>query len=167
MCRVKILSQNNLSDIVNIGEIKLLIFGQSQHALTLGIVQKLAFFVQKFECVPLLGVVRSGDNDTAISLMRNDRHLRTRSSTEANVDNINAATQERTLDDVVYHLARDTRITANNDSQTFSVILLSHKTGISRRKLHNVNRGEVVALPAAYCTSNAGNRFDECHFISL
>ena len=57
------------AQVINIGIIEVLGFGQTQYLLTLGISQEFTIVVQEFQCIPLLGVVGRGDDDTATGML--------------------------------------------------------------------------------------------------
>jgi hypothetical protein len=158
-----VLDQMKLLPEINPEEIFLL--GQSKHLLTLLVIQKLAFLVKKFQRIPLLWIVRCSDDDTTISLVGNNRHLGTRSGAKSDIDNICATAEERALDNIIYHLARDARITTYNDTQSFGLVLARNKTSIGNCKFHNINRCEVFTYFTTYCTTNSGDRFNKCHWV--
>ena len=76
---------------------------------------------------------------------------------------IGAAAEECTLNDVVYHLARDAGITTYNDAKSFGVILACNESCVGNCELHDVDWGEVFAYLATDGTTDTGDRFNESH----
>ncbi len=157
------LARQDAADRVDLGVEEALVLGQSQHALALGVVQELAPGVEQLQRIPLPGVMRSGDDDAAVGPVADHGHLGSGSGAEAHVDYIRAAAQQRALDQVVHHLARDAGVAAHHDSQSFAVVLLCHEAHVCRRKFHHVDRREVLSDRAADGSANTGDRFNECH----
>ena len=157
MLAVIILTQNDFADFVHLREVELHILRKRQNSLTLSIIQELTTLVQELQCVPLLGIVRSGDDDTAISLVTNHSHLRSGGSAETYVDNIHTTSEERSLDQIVHHLTRDSGITTHDDRKALSAIFLVHKTCIRSGKFHHIDRGQIITRHASDSTSDTRN----------
>ena len=155
VCRVEVLARNHLSDIVNIREDEVLLLGQSEHQLTLLSIEELTLLVEELERIPLLRVVRCGDDDTTVSLVCDNCHLGTRCGAETYIDYIHATTEECTLDDVVHHLARDTCVATYDDTQLLGLILACNKASVGDSKLNDVDWSEVFTHLSANCTADS------------
>ena len=51
--------------VVHVGIEEILFLGDSQHGFSLCVVEEFTFAVEQFQCVPVAGVVRSGDDDAS------------------------------------------------------------------------------------------------------
>ena len=91
--------------MVNIGIVKVLGFGQTQHFFTLGIGQELAVVVEQLERIPLLGIMGSGDDDTATSVLAHDSQFGGRRSGQTDIHDIKAHARECTHNSVEDHAA--------------------------------------------------------------
>ena len=139
------------------------LFSHSQHAFPFGIGEELACSIQQFEGIPLTRIVRRGDDDTAIGLLRNHGHLRTGRGTKSDVDHIHARGQQRTDHQIGDQFARQTGISAHHNPHATIRIALGHQPSISRRKFHNINRGQVLALHSANRTADTRYGFNQGH----
>ena len=160
---VEILAQNDVANIINGGVVVTLLFGHCQHLLALGIVEELAALVEQLQGVPLSGVVRCGDDDAAVGLVRNHGHLRAGGCAEPYVDDIDTCAEERALHKVFDHRAREAGIATNNHGDAFAAVLIFDKTCVCRCELNNIYGREVVRGFASYRSTNARNGFNECH----
>ena len=150
------------ADAVDVHEIEVTGLGHPLEGLAFGIGEEFALFVQELEGVPLLGIVRGGEDDAAVGVLEKDGHFGRRSRGQAGVDHVDAAGQERTAHHVVDHFAGNARIAADHDFQPFLVrILHLELAGISRRESYDVNGRQSIAHGAANGTPDAGNGFDQ------
>ena len=155
VCVVEVFPKYYLTQSINRGVVECLLLGQREDAFALGVIEELTVLVEQLERIPLLGVMRGGDNDAAVGLVCNYCHLGARGGAESDVDDVGAASHECAFDDVVDHGARDAGVAADNDCETFASVLLAHEANVRRCELDDVDRGQVVALCAADRTSDA------------
>ena len=155
-------------DPVDVHEIEVFRFGHLLQGLSFGIGQELALFIEEFQGVPLLGVMRGGEDDTAVGVFEADGHFRRGRGSQSGVDHVDAAGKERAGDHVVHHLSGDTGVAADNHFiPVFSREFQQELTGIGCREFDNVERGESVADRAADGTPDTGNGLDECHIFQI
>ena len=82
------------SQVVHVGIVKVLGLSETEYFLALGIGEEFAIVVEKLEGIPLLGVVRSRDDDAATSVLTHYRQFGGRSGGKADVDHIKAHAHE-------------------------------------------------------------------------
>ena len=124
--------------------------------------------VEEFQCVPVARVVRRGDDDAAGCLLHRHSHLRSGGGGEADVDNVEAHTHERSADDILDHLAGDACIASDDYGVGVCDWGLSafrdaaaDECGVGRRKLHDVKGIEPLTGASAYGAADARYGFDE------
>ena len=67
MATVVCIVDDALSELVDLGILKLLFLGHTEHFGTVGSSEELALAVKQLQGIPLTGIVRGGDDDTTIS----------------------------------------------------------------------------------------------------
>ena len=157
---IEVLACYNTTNVVNIGELIVGLFGKSKHLLTIFVGQELATSIEQLQRIPLLGIVRSGDDNTTIGLMRSDCHLDTRSGTEIDIDNISTATDQRALNQAHNHLTRDAGITTYDDLNALFATAFLDETRVSYCILYDIDRSKVFTLNATDCAANTRDRFN-------
>ena len=81
---------------------------------TLGGIEELPVLIEQLEGIPLLGIVRSRQDDTSVGLLEDHGHLHSRSGGQTGVDHVYAAGSQGSADYLVHHGARDTGITSHH-----------------------------------------------------
>lgn len=161
---IKILDDR--AQIIDRSEGQLIAIGNAKHLGALGGIDKLATGVEQFECIPMFGVVRSGDDDAAIGLLVDYRHFGSRGGREARLDDIDAHADEGAYYQMVDHRARDARIATHDEGDRTAVGTTLKKRGKSSRKLYHIDGTEALARDTADGATDARDRFDKTHNIS-
>ena len=105
----------DLTEVVDQGEIEASAFGEFEDGLSFGRCEELAFLVQELEGVPLAGIVRCSNDDAPVGSGENDGHFSGRSGGESGLDHVDAARCEGAADELLYHVAAQTRILTDHD----------------------------------------------------
>ena len=145
------------AQVVHVGIVKVLGFGQAQHLLALGIGQELAIVVQQLEGVPLLGVVGCGDDDATTGMLTHHSKFGCGGCGKADVDHIKAHTHEGTDYGIEHHTARQTGVTSDNDNIGLDGRIAAHKRGIGRSEFDDIEGREAIASLAADGASYSRN----------
>ncbi len=148
------------AELVHFGKVELFSFGNTKHFIALLLVQELSFLIQKFQGIPLLGIVRSSQDDTSAGTFHGNSQFGSRSRSQIDVHYIPAHTHERAYHHILYHLARDACITAYYNFVAFYCTRFADKRSVCRSKLHNVERVQPLACTTAYCSADSRDRFD-------
>ena len=96
----------DFAQVIYFCKIEVFGFSDSQYLFSLEVIEELTFLVEEFECVPLLRVVASCEDDTSRCIESCDRQLGGWSSSQTNVDDIVAHTYECAAYELVHHFAR-------------------------------------------------------------
>ena len=163
MALVVRLARNDVTDAVDFGIGEILLLGHRKHTLALGVAQKLTLVVEQLQGVPLARVVRRGDDDATVGLVRRDGQLRSGRGAEPDVHHVDAAAEQRSLDQIGHHFTRYAGVAADDDGQLPTGVALGNQTGVGRRELHHVERREVVARMSSDGSPNAGDGFNQSH----
>ena len=129
---------------VNRGEIKVLDLGQSQHFLALGIGQEFTVMVKKFERIPLLGIVRCGDNDATTSVFAHHSKFGSGRGGQSDVHHVKPHSHECAHNGIEHHAARQAGVASHNDNIGLDRRVATHERCISRRKLHDIQWREAI-----------------------
>ena len=113
----------HLAEVVDFGIAVVFAFGDTDHLVAFGCVDEFATGVEQFEGVPVLGVVRSGDDDASVGVFVDDAHFGGGGGAEACFDNIDAHALQGSDHETVDHGARETGITSDNEGETFGVVV--------------------------------------------
>ncbi len=148
---------------IHLGKEVVLLLGQRQHALALGVGEELALIVEQLEGVPLTGVVRRGDDDAAVGAVVRHGQLDARRGAQAHVHHVGSAAEQRALDEAFDHAPRNTGVAADDDGKFFAWIRFRTQPHVSRGEFYDIEGREVVALGSAYGAPNARNGLYECH----
>ena len=140
ICVVVRFPRNDLADMVHIRENEVLVFGQRQHPLALGVAQKFSLGIQELQGVPLAGVVRCGDDDAAVGPVRRNGQFGSRRSAESDVHYVRAAAQQRAFDDVADHFARNTGVATHDDFEPFPGCGFGDETHVSGGEFNDIER---------------------------
>ena len=135
-------------------------FGDAEHFVAFFLIQELSFFVQQLQGVPLLGVVRSGEDDTTTGTFHRNGQFSGRCGSQVDVDNVPSHTHQGTYHYVLYHFAGETGITAYYDLVAFYGTRFADECSISRCEFHDVKRVESLACTAANRSADSRDRFD-------
>ena len=104
-----------VSQPVNFRKSEFLRFSDAEHLLPLGVGEELAVFVEKFQRVPLHGVVRCGEDNAAAGALADNGDFGGGGGCQPDIHHIEAHGAERAGDERVDHLARQTGVAADND----------------------------------------------------
>ena len=151
-----------MAQVVNIGILEVLLLGNLQHLSTVLRGEELALAVQQLQRIPLARIMRSRDDDAAVSAKRLHGKLRRGRSGEPDVHDIVAHTHDGSAHHIVDHNARDASITPDNDGRPVLVeigilpvaAVPTDESGVSSCEFHYVERIERVARPSAYRSAN-------------
>ncbi len=99
--------------------------------------------------------MRCGNDDTAVGVVGDDGHFGSGRRAEPDIDYVDAAAQQRALDQIVDHSARDAGVTTNDDGKTTAGALLREEAHVGRGELDDIDRCKVVARHAAYGSAYA------------
>ena len=152
-----------MPDAVHAGVLEALLLGHRQHALALGVGEEFAVGVEQLQGVPLTRVVRRGDDDAAVGMLRNDGHLRAGRGAQPHVDDVGARGQQRTLDQIGDQPSRNACVAPHDDAGAASLRTGSDQAYVGRGELHDVGRRQILARRASDRTPDARNGLDECH----
>ena len=120
------------TQVVNFCIVKILCLSHTEHLSAIGSCKELALTVEQLQSVPLSGVVRCGNDDTAISASHAYSQLGSWGRSITNIYDIVAHTHKGTHYNVTNNKAGDTTITAND------YLFTTNKLSISCGKLNNV-----------------------------
>ena len=123
-------------------------------------IQEFSFFIQKLQSIPLFGIVRGGQDNTAAGAFHGYSQLSGRGRSQINVHYVPAHTHKGTYYHILYHFARDARITAYYNLVTFYSTRFADKGSVCRSKLHDVERIQPLACTAANGSADSRDRFD-------
>ena len=160
---VEILTRNDMADSVDGRVVEIALFRHGQQFLALGIGEEFAVRIEQFQRVPLARIVRRRDDDAAVGLLRYDGHLGAGRGAEPHIDHIGAAGQEGSLHQIGHQFARNAGVAAHDYGKFFARIASGHQPGISRGELHDVGRGQILALGSSDGSANTRNGFDKRH----
>ena len=153
-----------LPDMVHVHEFEIARFGHVLKGLALVVGQEFPFIVEEFERIPLLRVVGGGQDDTAVGICEAHGHLRGWRRSQAGVDHVDSAGEQRAADQAVDHFAGNARVAAHDHFVAFPSREFHFKlAGVGRRELYDVDGGERVADGTADRAADAGNGFDQGH----
>ena len=154
-----------LAEFIDIGEVELSPLGTVQDRLALGRRQELSAFVEKFERIPLTGIVGRRYYYSAVCVRETHRQFRGGGGCEAALHDIHSACDKGSAYKVFDHAAADSGIAPDHYFVFFCVwsLALPKFAAICVGKLYDVYRGEGLSGHAAYGTPDSGNRFDKCH----
>ena len=148
---------NQATEVVDIYKLISFGIGSTHHFAGFRGGKELAFFVQKFECVPLSGVVTGCDDHTAAGTFHRNGQLGRRRGSQTDVDHVEAHAHQRTADDLADHLTGDARIAAYYDLATiFAVHHFFAQAGEGGHRFSNIYGVERV--PAAATDRAAESR---------
>ena len=99
---------------IHIAVLEPLAVGYLNQFRTLGGIEELPVLIEQLEGIPLLGIVRSRQDDTSVGLLEDHGHLHSRSGGQTGVDHVYAAGSQGSADYLVHHGARDTGITSHH-----------------------------------------------------
>ena len=120
-----------LAEVIYIGILEVFSSGDAQHFSTFSSIQEFAVAVQQLQGVPLTGIVRSGQDNTATSAFHRHGQLCGRGGGKTDVHDIEAHAHERTANNVLHHLARDTCIASNDNLVGADFVGLADQRSIS------------------------------------
>ena len=95
----------HMPDRVHIAEIEALIFSTGKYCSALFGIEKLPFFIEQFQRIPLLRVVGRSEYNAAIGLLEDDGHLCCRGRGISGLDYIYTAGQKSAADHLLHHLS--------------------------------------------------------------
>ena len=145
------------AEIVDIGKFVSFGIGGTNDFARLSGGKEFAFFVEKFEGVPLTGVVTGGDDHAAAGAFHRYGQFCGGGGGESDVDHVETHAHQRAADDLADHLAGDARIATDYD---LAAILATHdifaQAGESSHRFCNIHGVECV--PAAATDRAAESR---------
>ena len=160
---VEILAGDDVSDLVDRGVVERLLLGHGEDLLALDVGEEFTVVVQQFEGVPLAGIVRGGEDDAAVGLAGDDGHLGAGRGAESDVDDVGAAGEQRTLDQIHDQFARQAGVAADDDGEFLARIAACDQARIGGREFHDVERRKVLASGASDGATDSRNGFDKRH----
>ena len=160
-------ARKDAPDAVDGGVFVILLFRHRKHLFPLGVAEEFPVGVEQLQGIPLAGVVRGGDDDAAVGLVRDDGHLDPRRGAQADVYHIRTARQQGAFDQVGDHLARNPGVAADDYGKFFARLTAGGQTGVGRGELHHVGRRQVPGLGPSHGAPDAGNGFNQCHISRL
>ena len=155
---VEILSDG--TQVVDLGETDLVALGQAQHLVALGGVDELALGVEQLQGVPMLRVVRGGDDNAAVGLLVDNGHLGGRRRGKAGLDDVDAHTDKGAYNQTVDHSARQTGIATDNECKTLARLPALQEGGKSRSEFNDIDRAQALACGTANGAANTRDGFN-------
>ena len=143
--------------MVNIGKCKLLCFGNAKNFFAFLLVKELSVLVEEFEGIPLTWVVTCRKNDAAVGAKHCYSQFGGWCCCKTDVNNIESHSHESSANNVLYHLARDTSISAYYDFSRLNLTCLAYKSCIRRSKFYDVKRVQSFSCGTADCSADARN----------
>ena len=137
MATVKRIVKGTTAQTVYLGIIEIFCFCDVEHLCAVSGSQEFSFVVEQLQGIPLAWVMRSCDNDAAISLGHAYGQFCGWCGGISDVKNVIAHAHERSNDHVAHHQARDAAVAANHDLSGCSRPF-GDEGGISRGELNNV-----------------------------
>ena len=155
----------NLAQFIHRGEVKITVVRKVQDCLPLCGGQELPFLIEKFQGVPLLRVMRSGYDNSSVSLCELDGKFRCRSRSETAFYYVNATADQSTADKLLDHLPAQAGLTADHHFIFLSVrpFPVFQAGTICISELYYVNGGKPLSGRAAYGSAYSGYGFYQCH----
>ena len=102
-----------VTEFMHACEVEVFGLGDAEHFGTFGGVKEFAALVQELEGVPLYGIVRCGEDETAACVLAGDGEFGCRSGGKVDVDNIEAGAHEGAYDEVLDHRTGETCVAAD------------------------------------------------------
>ena len=96
----------DFAQVIYFCEIEVFGFSDSQYLFSLEVIEELAFLVEEFECVPLLGIVASSEDNSTRCLEACNCEFGSRCGGKSDIDDIVAHTYECAANELVHHFAR-------------------------------------------------------------
>ncbi len=94
-----------IAKAIHISEVEVSLFCTREHIRAFCSGKEFAFFVKKFEGIPVLRIMRGGENKASVCVRENDAHFGSRGRSKSGLDHINSASHKRTADNVFHHLS--------------------------------------------------------------
>ena len=151
------------TESIYISILEVFLLCNAQYLATIGCSKELTLLVEKLESIPLAWVMRSCDDDTTGSTTHGYSQLCSRSSSQTDVQYIVTHTHQSSTNYILYHLARDTCITANHDGVALRSTATTDECSVSRCKLDDVERIQSIARWTADRSTDTRNRLNQCH----
>ena len=140
---------------IELGKLEGFCFGNAQHLLPLGSIQKFAFLIQQFQGIPLLGIVTGSQYDSATSMLLGHGNFGGRGCSQSYIHHIESHTHEGSDYGMFHHFARDAGIASHHNLVGLDRRIFTNKGSIRCRKLDNIERIEALTHFSTDSTSNA------------
>ena len=122
-----------------------------------------AVFIHKLQRVPVARIMTRRNNNAARSVLCRDGQFGRRCCGEADINDVEAHTEQRAANAVADHFSGDARIAPYDDF----IFILSHqgatKHSKSRHGFYDVKRIERIARFSADRSAKTGDGFNKCH----
>ena len=132
----------------------------AQHFVAFLLVEELTLLVQQLQGVPLLGVMRSGQDDAAAGAFHGHGQFGSRSGGKVDVHHIPAHTHQGTDHHVLHHFSGKAGVTSYHNFITLHCTRLANQGRISRCELHDIQRVQPFTGLSANSTADAGYGFN-------
>ena len=103
------------------------------------------------------------DDDASIGSSHSHRQFGGGRGGQSDVDDVEAHADKCPADNAAHHLSGDAGIAPYDNLPGRLLRTFLNKGGVSRREFHNVKWVERVARRSSDGSTDAGNRFDQCH----
>ncbi len=140
--------------------VKRLGLGQTQHFATLLVVEKLAMLVEQLKRIPLLGIVRSGDDNATTRFLPHHCKFGGGSRGQTDVHHVKTHAGERTHYQIEHHATAQAGITAYDYHIALHRTVVTHILRIGRGKLDDVQRSQAITSRATNGATNSRYRLD-------
>ena len=109
--------------------------------------------------------MRGGDDDTAVGLFRDDGHFGSRGGAQPDVDDIGAAGQKGSFDEIRDHFARNPGVASYDYGKFFARCAAGDQTHVGRGEFHDIGRRQILPRGASDGAPDARNGFDKSHVL--
>ena len=150
-----------MTQLINLSIVEVFLLGYIQYLLPIGSCQEFALAVKQLQCIPLAGVMRSSNDNTTIGPAHANGQLRGRRRGITDVNDIKTHANQCAANHVTNHRTGNATIATNHNLTR----LAGNEGGIGRRKLYNIQRIKGVTRSSANSSTDARNRFNQCHII--
>ena len=118
------------AQMVYISKFKFFCLSNTKYFIAFGCIQKFATFIQQFQSVPLFGVVRCCQDNTATGTFHGYSQFSSWSRSQINVDYIPAHTHQSTYYYILHHFTRNTGVASYYNFVAFYRARFANKCGI-------------------------------------
>ena len=156
----------NHSELLHGCKVKSLAISTFEYGCPFFCIEEFAFFIEKFEGVPLARVVGGGNDYASVSTGESHCHFGGRCGSKSSLHHIHSAGYEGAAYNVFHHLSAKAGILADHHLVAFSLCLgtsFAKFGAISVCEFYDVNGCQSISRGSSYGSAYSGNGFYQCH----